>query len=61
MYGSKPVRALWLQLPIVVFLALAAWISGIDTTGDPTVTWWLWAATVFAGSFFMIRLVLRAR
>ena len=54
-------RALWLQLPIVVFLALAAWISGIDATGDPIVTWWLWAAAVFAGSFFMIRRVLRWR
>jgi hypothetical protein len=50
---------MWLQLPFVVLLALAAWISGIDSTGDPTVTWWLWAATAVAGSFFMLRLLLR--
>jgi len=55
------VRALWLQLPVYVFLALAAWISRIDATGDPTVTWWLWAAAVFAGIFFMMGLVFRGR
>lgn len=54
-------RALWLQLPIVVVLALAAWISAIDATGDPDATWLLCAAAVFAGSFLMLRLLAHMR
>lgn len=52
-------RAWWLLLPIVVVLAISAWISGMDSTGDPSTTWLLWAATAAAGAVLLIRLLLR--
>jgi uncharacterized membrane protein YedE/YeeE len=45
-------RASWVLLPIVVVLAILSWISGMDTTGDASTTWFLWAATVIAGTVF---------
>lgn len=54
-------QAWWLPLPLTVVLALAAWISAIDATGDATATWLLWAATAFAGSVFAIRMLIRGR
>ena len=54
-------RSLWLQLPLVLGLALVSWISGIDATGTPTQTYLLWAATAIVGAFFAFRLLLRTR
>jgi hypothetical protein len=54
-------RSLWLQLPLVLGLALVSWISGMDSTGTATQTYFLWAATALTGAFFAFRLLLRAR
>jgi hypothetical protein len=51
----------FLQLPLVIVLALASWISAMDATGDPTATWWLCTATAVAGSFFLFTLLARKR
>lgn len=51
----------WLQFPVVVALALASWISGLDETGNPGEAYLLWAATAIAGGLLMMRLVVRAR
>ena len=46
-------RAWWLLLPIMIALAISAWISGMDPIGDAATTWLLWAATVTAASFLV--------
>ena len=51
----------WLQLPIIVALALASWISAMDQTGDPAATWVLSLATILAAAVFAIRLLLPGR
>jgi hypothetical protein len=49
------VRSLWL-LPLVLALAVGAWISAMDTTGDPATTWLLCGATALAATaFFVLR------
>lgn len=50
---------LWLHFPIVLALALASWISAIDTTGDPGDAMLLWTATAFAGVLLALRLLVR--
>jgi hypothetical protein len=52
---------IWLQIPLAVALAILAWISGMDTMGNPMETWLLWAAAVFVGGHLAMRLVARAR
>jgi hypothetical protein len=47
------VRSLWL-LPLVLALALGAWLSAIDTTGDSATTWFLCAAAALAATVFFI-------
>jgi hypothetical protein len=46
-------RAWWLLLPIVIVLAISAWISGMDPIGDASTTWLLWTATVTAATFLV--------
>ena len=46
-------RVWWLLLPIIVVLAISAWISGMDPIGDSSTTWLLWAATLTAASFLV--------
>ena len=52
-------RSFWL-LPLVLALALASWISGIDATGTAGQTWFLWSVTAFAAAIALSRLLLRA-
>ena len=52
---------IWLQLPLVVALAILAWISGMDAMGNPMQTWLLWGAAAFVGAHLVMRLVARAR
>ena len=54
-------RSSWLLLPLVLVLALGAWISGLDTTGDPGVTWLLGAGAFAAASVVLISFLLRRR
>lgn len=54
-------RAWWLLLPIVVVLAICAWISGLNTTGDPSTTVMLWLATLTGATFLLISLLLAKR
>lgn len=52
---------LWLLLPVVLALALASWISALDTaTGDPSEALLLWGATVVAGALLAFKLLARA-
>jgi FtsH-binding integral membrane protein len=48
---------LWLQIPIVLALAIASWITSLDTTGDPGDTMLLWMATAVAGVLLAFRLL----
>jgi hypothetical protein len=43
-------RIRWLRLPLVLGLALGAWIAAIDTTGDPATAWLLCGATLGAAT-----------
>jgi hypothetical protein len=52
---------IWLQVPLVVGLAFVSWISGMDTTGNPTETSLLWAVTAVAAGHLVFRLLPRAR
>jgi hypothetical protein len=52
---------IWLQLLLVFALALVAWISGMDATGNPTETSLLWAATAVTAGQLVFRLLPRAR
>ena len=52
--------ATWLQLAIVLMLALASWISGLDATGNGVESFILWAATAIAASWLVLRLARRA-
>jgi Flp pilus assembly protein protease CpaA len=52
---------IWLHVPLVLVLALVSWISGMDTTGNPTETSLLWAATALAAGQLVFRLRPRAR
>jgi hypothetical protein len=52
---------IWLQLPLVLALAILSWISGMDVTGNPIETSLLWAATAFVGGHLVVRLLPRAR
>ena len=54
-------RAWWLLLPTAVALAVCAWISGLDTTGDASTTVLLWLATLTAATFLLISLLLAKR
>ena len=49
----------WLLVAIVVVLATCAWISAMDTTGDTSATWLLWAATMAAATTLLIGLLRR--
>jgi hypothetical protein len=51
----------WLRFTLVLGLALAAWISGLDGNGAPAEAAWLWAATALAGAHLVYRSVLRSR
>lgn len=50
---------LWLQIPIVLVLAIASWISSLDTTGDPSDAMLLWMATAVAGVLLAFKLLAR--
>jgi hypothetical protein len=50
-------RGLWLQLPIVLALALGSWLSAMDATGDPATTWLLCSVTAGAALFLVVRYV----
>jgi len=52
--------ATWLQLAIVLALALASWISAIDATGNSAQSSFLWAATGIAAAWLVFRLARRA-
>jgi hypothetical protein len=52
---------IWLQIPIVLGLALAAWISGMDANGSPVETSLLWGAATLAGAHLLIRLLAPSR
>jgi hypothetical protein len=52
---------IWLQVLLVFGLALIAWISGMDTTGNPTETSLLWAASALTAGHLVFRLLPRAR
>jgi hypothetical protein len=59
--GDTVMRSLWLQLPLVLALALLSWIVGLDTSaGTPAELYFLWAATALAGAFVVMRLLPRA-
>jgi len=51
----------WLHFPIVLLLATAAWISGLDSTGHDSQTFLLWIAAAVAAAVLALRLVLRLR
>lgn len=48
---------LWLQIPIVLALAIASWISSLDTTGNPGDAMLLWMATAVAGVLLAFKLL----
>ena len=50
-----------LHLALVVVIALAAWITGMDTHGSWTETSWLWAASAIGGAHLILRFLRRAR
>ena len=52
---------MWLRTALVAGLALAAWISGIDTTGNGTESLLLWAATAVACAHLALRFFAGAR
>lgn len=54
-------RSLWLQLPLVLGLALLSWICEIDATGNVAATNMLWGATAIAGTLLALRLLSRVR
>lgn len=47
---------LWFHVPLVLSLALASWISGMDATGDPDDTLLLWTVTIAAAGALIVRL-----
>jgi hypothetical protein len=49
----------WLQLALVLILALFAWISGLDSHGAPVDTVWLWAASGLLGAHLVYRFAAR--
>lgn len=49
----------WLQLALVLILALFAWISGLDSHGAPVDTAWLWAAAGLLGAHLVYRFAAR--
>lgn len=51
----------WLQFTLVLALALAAWICGLDANGAPVEAAWLWAAATLAGAHLAYRSLLRPR
>jgi hypothetical protein len=51
--------ATWVQLAIVLALALASWISALDATGNQAESSFLWAATAVAAALLVMRLVRR--
>lgn len=50
---------LWFHVPLVLSLALASWISGMDATGDPDDTLLLWTVTIAAAGALIVRLARR--
>ena len=50
----------WLQVAIVLALALASWISALDATGNGAENSFLWAATAIAAAWLALRLARRA-
>jgi hypothetical protein len=59
--AERSMIGLWLRTALVAGLALAAWISGIDTTGNGTESLFLWAATALACAHFAMRFFAGAR
>jgi len=53
--------ALWLQAALILGLALAAWIAGMDANANPTETMLLWALAASGGVLFALRLRTRER
>ena len=51
----------WLRFTLVLALALAAWICGLDSNGAPVEAAWLWAATAMAAAHLVYRSLLGAR
>jgi hypothetical protein len=51
----------WLQLALALGLALAAWITGMDTTGSSAVSSTLWAAAAITGAHLLFRLLTGTR
>jgi hypothetical protein len=47
----------WLQFTLILLLALAAWISAIDTNGSAAETYWLSLATLLASAHLLFRLL----
>ena len=52
---------IWLQLPLVFVLGFISWISAMDSTGNPTETSLLWAATALATGHLVFRWLRGAR
>jgi hypothetical protein len=52
---------IWLQLPMVLGLALAAWICGMDANGSAVETSLLWGGAALAGGHLLIRLLASSR
>ncbi|HXJ54710.1 MAG TPA: hypothetical protein VNH16_25260 [Burkholderiales bacterium] len=50
----------WLQVAIVLALALASWISALDATGNGAENSFLWAVTASAAAWLALRLARRA-
>jgi len=46
----------WLQVAIVLALALASWISALDATGNGAENSFLWAVTASAAAWLALRL-----
>jgi hypothetical protein len=51
----------WMRFALVLVLALAAWICGLDSNGAPVEAIWLWAATALAGAHLVYRSLARTR
>jgi len=52
---------LWLQFLLALGLALAGWISSLDTTASPGITSMIWVAAGIVAAHVVFRLLTSAR